>query len=126
MNEAPQDCKHDLQAIAAIEFSDKELELAASMCQAMADPSRLKLLLWLQQGERCVSELVELEQAKLSSISARLQLLYSARLVSRRREAKHVFYRLADAHVRNLLGNILHHAAEPIADAPLKEKNHEH
>jgi len=112
MSELEQDCQHDLQAIHTPRFSDNELEQAATMCQAMADPSRLRLLLWLQQGERCVSELVELEQAKLSSISARLQLLYSARLVTRRREAKHVFYRLADAHVRNLLGNILHHAAE--------------
>jgi len=120
MSELSQDCQHDLQAIHAPRFSDNELEQAATMCQAMADPSRLRLLLWLQQGERCVSELVELEQAKLSSISARLQLLHSARLVTRRREAKHVFYRLADAHVRNLLGNILHHAAEAGSDAPVK------
>jgi len=112
MDEITQDCQHDVQSIEPPRFSDKALELAASMCQAMADPARLRLLLWLQQGERCVSELVELEQAKLSSVSARLQLLYSARLVSKRREAKHVFYRLADAHVRHLLGNILHHAAE--------------
>jgi len=105
-------CQHDLPAVEAPRFSDNALQLAASMCQAMADPARLRLLLWLEHGERCVSELVALEHAKLSSISARLQLLYSARLVSKRREAKHIFYRLADEHVRHLLGNILHHAAE--------------
>jgi len=112
MNKPETNCQHALEAIPEPLFSAKALEVAASMCQAMADPSRLRLLLWLQQGERCVSELVALEQAKLSSVSARLQLLYSARLVTKRREAKHVFYRLADAHVRHLLGNILHHAAE--------------
>jgi len=117
MNDLSQDCQHSTPNCSPPRFTDRELELAANMCQAMADPSRLRLLLWLQQGERCVSELVELEKAKLSSVSARLQLLYSARLVTRRREAKHVFYALADAHVRSLLGNILHHAAEPIADA---------
>jgi len=112
MNEAKQHCQHAPQRSASLCFSARQLEQAAAMCQAMADPSRLRLLLWLQQEERCVSELVELEQAKLSSISARLQLLHSARLVSRRREAKHIFYRLADAHVHHLLDNILHHAAE--------------
>jgi len=120
MDEPSQDCQHDLQASNAPRFSDKALEQTAAMCQAMADPSRLRLLLWLQQGECCVSELVELEQAKLSSISARLQQLHSARLVTRRREAKRVFYRLADAHVRHLLGNILHHAAEADSDATFK------
>ena len=82
------------------------------MCHALSDPSRFRLLLWLAQGEMCVSELVEHEQARLGSISARLQTLYAARLVSRRREAKHVFYSLADEHVHDLLNSILSHAAE--------------
>jgi len=95
-------------------YSARQLELAAAMCQALSDPARLRLLIWLAERERCVSELVELEQAKLGSISARLQTLYSAQLVKRRREAKHVFYSLADAHVRDLVGNILNHAAESV------------
>lgn len=91
------------------------LESAATICHALSDPARLRLLMWLVEGERCVSELVEYEQAKPSSVSARLQTLYTARLVTRRREAKHVFYALADEHVRGLLHNILTHAAEPAA-----------
>lgn len=82
------------------------------MCKALADPSRLRLLLWLAQGEMCVSELVERGGDKLSSVSARLQLLFNSGLVSRRRETKHVFYALADQHVHDLLSNVLHHAAE--------------
>jgi ArsR family transcriptional regulator len=92
--------------------SAAQLEVAAAICHAMSDPARLRLLLWLVDGERCVSELVQYEQAKLSSVSARLQTLHAARLITRRREAKHVFYALADEHVRGLLHNILTHAAE--------------
>ncbi len=84
------------------------------MCRALSDASRLRLLLWLAQREMCVSELVECDQAKLGSVSARLQILHAARLVTRRREAKHVFYALADDHVRVLLTNVLTHAAEPV------------
>ncbi len=109
-------CEHDAARYPpAREYALTELEAAAAMCHALSDPSRLRLLLRLTEGERCVSELVELEQAKLSSISARLQALHAARLVARRRDAKHVFYALADDHVRDLLGNILTHAAEPSA-----------
>ena len=96
-------------------YSPQTLEIAAAICKALSDSARLRILLWLVEGERCVSELVELEAEKLSTISARLQLLYIARLVSRRRESKHVYYSLADQHVRYLLDNVLQHAAEASA-----------
>lgn len=109
-------CEHDGHvASKPPAASIRELEAAATIGHALSAPSRLRLLLWLVDGERCVSELVAYEQAKLSSISARLQTLHAARLVSRRREAKHVFYALADDHIRGLLHNILTHAAEPDA-----------
>lgn len=104
---------HSGSALSAPHYTERQLDLAAQMCQAMSDPARLRLLLWLSQREVCVSELVELEGAKLSSISARLQQLHAARLVNRRRQAKHIFYSLADEHVRDLLLNVLNHAAEP-------------
>ncbi|MDO4904480.1 MAG: metalloregulator ArsR/SmtB family transcription factor [Lautropia sp.] len=110
------DCRHAHPAdpaLSAPSFTEQQLQLAAQMCQAMGDPTRLRILLWLAQREVCVSELVELENAKLSSMSARLQQLHNARLVSRRRQAKHIFYSLADEHVRNLLMNVLNHASEP-------------
>jgi len=108
-------CHHaPIDRVQLTAYGTRQLELAAGMCQALSDPARLRLLIWLMQGERCVSELVELEQAKPGSISARLQTLHAAQLVKRRREAKHVFYSLADAHVRDLVGNILGHAAESV------------
>ena len=97
------------------DYSLQALAIAAAMCKALSDPSRLRILLWLVEGERCVSELAELEAEKLSTISARLQLLYVTRLVSRRRETKHVYYALADEHVRDLLDNVLKHAMEASA-----------
>jgi len=92
--------------------SDRILESAAAMLSAAGDPARLRLLLRLAEGERCVSELADVEGDKLATISARLKLLHTARLVTRRREAKHVHYALADDHVLRLVRDILDHAAE--------------
>jgi ArsR family transcriptional regulator, lead/cadmium/zinc/bismuth-responsive transcriptional repressor len=89
----------------------EHLEPAAMLFRAMGDPERLRLLAILRRGECCVSELVT-ETDKWSTVSARLQCLYRARLVTRRREAKHIYYRLADDHVDQLVGNALAHAAE--------------
>ncbi|ABI57122.1 ArsR/SmtB family transcription factor [Alkalilimnicola ehrlichii MLHE-1] len=91
--------------------SPEALNQAAEMFRAMGDPERLRLLTMLQGGERCVGELVG-ENDKLSTVSARLQSLHRARLLHRRREARHIFYRLADEHVAELLNNALEHASE--------------
>ena len=88
------------------------LESAAAMLRAAGDAGRLRLLLRLAEGERCVSELADAEGEKLATVSARLQQLHGARLVNRRREAKHVYYALADGHVARLLRDLLDHAAE--------------
>ena len=85
---------------------------AAQMLRAAGDPARLRLLWHLSKGERCVTELAEEEGEKMGTISARLKQLDTARLVSKRREAKHVYYTLADDHVVSLVRDILEHAAE--------------
>jgi ArsR family transcriptional regulator len=41
-----------------------------------------------------------------------MKTLYAVRLVKRRREAKHVYYTLADEHVLPLVRNAIDHAAE--------------
>ena len=92
--------------------ADGTLESAAAMLSAAGDPARLRLLLRLAEGERCVGELAEAEGEKLATVSARLKLLHTARLVTRRREAKHVHYALADHHVLRLVRDVLDHAAE--------------
>jgi DNA-binding transcriptional ArsR family regulator len=89
-----------------------ELESASAMFRALGDPSRLRLLARLAGGEICVSELAELESDKLSTVSARLKTLHAVRLVKRRREAKHIFYALSDAHVLRLVRSAIEHAAE--------------
>lgn len=89
-----------------------ELEKASAMFRALGDPARLRLLARLAGSEVCVTELAELEEEKLTTVSARLRTLYEARLVKRRREAKHVYYTLSDTHVLRLVQSAMEHAAE--------------
>jgi DNA-binding transcriptional ArsR family regulator len=89
-----------------------ELQQASAMFRALGDPGRLRLLARLAGGEVCVTELADLEEEKLTTVSARLQTLHDARLVKRRREAKHVYYALTDRHVLRLVQTAIEHAAE--------------
>lgn len=94
-------------------------ERAAAIFRAMGDVSRLRLLAQLAEGERCVSDLAAGEG--ISTVSQRLRLLRADGLVSRRRQGKHIFYALSDAHVAELIANALEHAAEAPGDHPHDE-----
>ncbi len=90
-----------------------QIELAAEMLKALAEPSRLRLLLRLAKDELSVGEIAELEHEKITTISARLKVLSTARLLKRRREGQTIFYSIADRHVLNLVDNLIEHACEP-------------
>lgn len=111
--DAPACGVYDHRHNASLKLDAEQLDEAAGMFAALADPERLLLLLDLAEGERCVSELVHSRAAALSAVNDRLQTLFVARLVKRRRDDTHIYYSLADDHVLVLLRNVLAHSAEP-------------
>jgi ArsR family transcriptional regulator len=94
------------------EHSTADVERAAELFRTMGDASRLRLLLMLEQGELCVTEIVQTMGEQFSTVSQRLRVLRSEGLVHRRRKGTHVFYALADRHVVDLIWNALAHASE--------------
>ena len=96
----------------ALAFREVDYQTAAAMFAALGDPSRLKLVEYLSRSEACVSEIATVYGDSLSTISQRLKLLRSERLVKRRRDGKHIYYSLADEHVEQLVRNALQHAEE--------------
>jgi len=92
--------------------SEEAFAHAASLFRVAGDVARLKLLDRLCDGEWCVSELAEAAGVGLSTVSQQLRLLRAERVVERRRTGKHIFYRLADRHMIDLVTNALAHAAE--------------
>ncbi|MFN4073124.1 MAG: ArsR/SmtB family transcription factor [Thermus sp.] len=89
------------------------LREAALLLKALADPTRMRLLLALKAaGELCVCDLALLAGVSVSAVSHQLRLLRQGRLVAFRREGKQVYYRLADEHVERLLEGALEHALE--------------
>ncbi|MFO0663543.1 MAG: metalloregulator ArsR/SmtB family transcription factor [Polyangiaceae bacterium] len=112
-------CKDDAHAHPAREsstVSEATFERAAGIFRAAGDVARLKLLERMRTGEWCVSELSAAAGVGMSTVSQQLRLLRSERLVTRRRDGKHVYYRLADAHIAKLLRDAIEHASEDHAD----------
>lgn len=85
---------------------------AAGLFRALGDPARMQVLLLLAGREMCVSEIAAALGGSLPAVSQRLKLLRSERIVSQRREGKHIYYALADQHVADMIASGLAHAAE--------------
>jgi len=82
------------------------------LLKGFADATRLRILCLLRGREVCVHEIVGALDVSQSAVSHQLRVLRDARLVAHRREGRHVYYRLADDHVREMLENALSHGAE--------------
>lgn len=71
----------------------------AAIFKTIADPSRLKILLALRQGELCVFHLVDVVGGTQSAVSHQLRILRDNRIVKARRDGQNIVYSLADEHV---------------------------
>lgn len=89
--------------------SEALLVKTAAMFKAVGAPERLRLLECLRGGEACVTGLAEHLDVTVTSTSNRLQMLAREGLVTRRREDRHHYYRLADGHVEKLLDVAIEH-----------------
>ncbi|HTV02163.1 MAG TPA: metalloregulator ArsR/SmtB family transcription factor [Luteitalea sp.] len=94
----------------------------ASVCAALADPTRLRILALLGDGEVCVCHIHESLDIPQPTASRHLAYLRKAGLVEGRRDGLWVHYRLATAlapHVRHAVDGVLHatrHCPEAAAD----------
>jgi ArsR family transcriptional regulator, lead/cadmium/zinc/bismuth-responsive transcriptional repressor len=103
-----------IRAARALALDSSILGELGELFKVFSDPTRLRILRALAQGELCVCDIGEVLGVSQSAVSHQLALLRTARLVAYRREGKTVFYRLADDHVSLLLKLGLDHASERV------------
>ncbi len=85
------------------EKSGLKLVLTTKFFRALGDPSRLKILDLLLDGEKNVGELVELVGSSQGRVSNHLACLKQCGFVNTRRNGKFIYYSIADEEVRRLL-----------------------
>jgi DNA-binding transcriptional ArsR family regulator len=81
---------------------DELAELIARRFRVIGEPTRIRLLDHLRDGERSVTELVDLLGAGQQNISKHLMVLADAGVLARRKEGNHVYYRIVDDGVLGL------------------------
>lgn len=92
--------------------NDETLSDLADFFRIFADSTRIKILYLLFEAEMCVCDIAHLLGMTQSAISHQLGTLKRSKLVKNRRDGKTVYYSLADAHVRTILGQGMEHLCE--------------
>ncbi|MFE5216580.1 MULTISPECIES: ArsR/SmtB family transcription factor [unclassified Streptomyces] len=81
----------------------------AATLQALATPSRLRILARLQEGPCAATELADAVGMEQSACSHQLRLLRNLGLVTTERRGRSIIYALYDNHVAELLEQALYH-----------------
>ena len=102
-------------------MSARTVEALADTFRVLGDPTRVRILDALSEGELCVCDIAELVGTSESAASHQLRLLRGMRLVRPRRDGRLVYYAVDDQHILELLTQALTHVEEPRADAAVRQ-----
>ena len=86
----------------------------ADFFKIMGDSTRLQIILSLQSGELCVTDIAACLDMSISSVSHQLKSLRLARIIKQRKEGRTVYYSLDDSHVADILATSLEHVGHII------------
>jgi DNA-binding transcriptional ArsR family regulator len=78
---------------------DDLVELIAERFRALSEPTRIKLLDRLREGEATVLELTELIGTTEQNVSKHLGVLHRSGIVARRKQGNFAYYRIVDGGV---------------------------
>ena len=114
MDECNHEREHEEAAVRAKRNMPEQEQIIslATAFKAISEPSRLKILFALRQGEMCVYHITEVVGGTQSAVSHQLRILRQTKLVKVRKQGKEVYYSLADDHVASIYRMALDHVRE--------------
>ena len=105
---------HHAELLPQEALTSEKAQRMAEFIGFLADPNRLRILSILTKQEMCVGDLAASLGMNESAVSHQLRTLRAIRLVSSRKQGRHVFYRLQDHHVLNFYQAVVEHLDEPV------------
>lgn len=81
-------------------------DLQANILRALGQPTRLKILELLRNGERCVCEIFPAIKEEQSNVSRHLALMKAAGILTSRKQGQMVHYSVRDPQVFKLLDGV--------------------
>ncbi len=88
---------------------EEKMEKLSKNIKILGDKSRLKIIMNLFDGEKCVGEIVDSVGLSQSATSHQLRILKDANFLKCKKEGNLIYYSIADNHVRVLVKTLIEH-----------------
>lgn len=96
-----------LQRFVETQPTDKQFEDFSNKLKGLSDPTRLKILYLLSEGELCVCEIMYALDKPQSSISHHLNILKNMGFIKSRKEGVWTHYKLKNPEITNIVKNLI-------------------
>ena len=90
-----------------------------NITKALADESRVRVLMFLRGGELCVCQIIEMLGLAPSTVSKHMAILVQAGLVERRKNGKWHYYRLSGEEASVLVQDAMKWAQTALVKSPV-------
>ena len=87
-------------------MEERLLQLKAEVLKVLAQPTRLKILELLRNGERCICEIVPAINGEQSNISKHISLMQKSNLVTTRKDGVKVMVKVKDPKIFEILDRV--------------------
>ena len=85
---------------------EKTLAMKSDILKALAQPTRLKILELLREGEKCICEIIPAINGEQSNISRHISLMQKCHLVSTRKDGVKVMVKIRDPRIFEILDKV--------------------
>lgn len=87
-------------------MDERVIELKAEILKALAQPTRLKILECLRNGEKCICEIVPVINGEQSNVSRHISLMQKSHLVTTRKDGVRVMVKVSDPKIFDILDQV--------------------
>jgi len=87
-------------------MEERAIALKAEILKALAQPTRLKILEYLREGERCICEIVPAVGGEQSNISRHISVMQKSHLITTRKDGVKVMVKVRDPQIFDILDRV--------------------
>lgn len=107
-------CEHEnlIENYKKHQLSEDTLFDMCNLLKILGEPSRIKIVLALAEGEMCVYHIVKAVGSNQSAVSHQLRILRENKVIKARREGQNIIYSLDDEHIMQIVNLVKIHVEE--------------
>lgn len=103
---------HSECALNQYSLDDMTINNITNLLKILGEPSRLKIVIALSNGEMCVQHIVDAVNSNQSAVSHQLRILRENKVIKSRRAGQNIVYSLDDEHIMQIVNLVKIHIEE--------------